>query len=226
MNCVIYTRFSPRPDAADSKSCEWQQSECEQYAHNRSWRVIKIFNDPDRSGADAYRETLWNAIKALKKGETMLVWKWDRLARDLLLSLQIERAVQKRGATVTAIEGDIPGNSPQAVAMRQIMMAIAELERKMISERTRCAMRAHQRSGRRMSSQIPYGYSVDPEDIHRVVENPDEQKVLAEIWERHKRGESNHAIARALDPAKSRRGRWHPEVVRHIVMRLKYDHGE
>ena len=77
-----------------------------------------------------------------------------------------------------------------------------------------------------MSSQIPYGYSVDPEDIHRIVENPDEQKVLAEIWERHERGESNHAIARALDPATSRRGRWHPEVVRHIVMRLKYDHGE
>lgn len=226
MNCVIYTRFSPRPDAKDSRSCEWQAAECEQYAHRRKWNVVATLNDPDRSGADCYRETLWAAIKRLKKGETLLVWKWDRLARDLLLSLQIERAVEKRGATVTAIEGDVPGNSPHAAFTRQIMMAVAELERKMISERTSAAMRAHQKAGRRMSSKIPYGYMADPNDIHRVVENPEEQPTLNEIWERHKKGESNNAIAHAIDPAKSRKGRWHTEVVRRIIRRLKDERGE
>lgn len=221
MNCVIYTRFSPRPDAKDSRSCEWQAAECEQYAYKHRWHVVAVLNDPDRSGADCYRETLWAAIKRLKKGETLLVWKWDRLARDLLLSLQIERAVEKRGATVTAIEGDIPGNSPHAAFTRQIMMAVAELERKMISERTRAAMRAHQRAGRRMSSKLPYGYMVDPADPHRVIENPAEMPTLNEIWERHKKGESNNSIAHALDPTKSRKGRWHTEVVRHIIMRLE-----
>lgn len=221
MNCIIYTRYSPRPDAADSHSCEWQRAECEQFAYKKKWNIVATLDDPDRSGADCYREVLWSAIKRLKKGETLLVWKWDRLARDLMLSLQIERAVQKRGATVTAVEGDIPGNAPQAVAMRQIMMAIAELERKMISERTSAAMRAHQRAGRRMSARIPYGYMADPKDEHRVVENPDEIPTLNEIWERHKKGESNNAIAHALDPAKSRCGKWHTGVVRRIVMRLK-----
>lgn len=225
MNCTIYTRFSPRPDAADSKSCEWQRAECEQYAQKRGWRVVRVFDDPDRSGADAYRETLWNAIKSLRKGETLLVWKWDRLARDLMLSLQIERAVQKRGATITAVTGDIPGNSPQAVAMRQIMMAVAELERKMISERTKTAMRAHQKAGRRMSARLPYGYKLDPEDPRRIIENPDETPTLDEIWERHQRGESNRAIANALDPAAARCGRWHAGVVRNIVSRLKFERG-
>lgn len=226
MNCVIYTRFSPRPDAADSRSCEWQRAECEQYAFKKGWSVVATLDDPDRSGADCYREVLWSAIKRLKKGETLLVWKWDRLARDLMLSLQIERAVQKRGATVTAVSGDIPGDSPQAVAMRQIMMAIAELERKMISERTSAAMRAHQRAGRRISSQIPYGYMEDPHNKHRIIENPAEIPILEEVWERHKRGESNNSIAHALDPAKSRCGRWHTEVVRHMIARLKADKGE
>ena len=221
MNCVIYTRFSPRPDAKDSRSCEWQAAECEQYAHRRKWHVVATLNDPDRSGADCYRETLWAAIKRLRKGETLLVWKWDRLARDLLLSLQIERAVEKRGATVTAIEGDIPGNSPHAAFTRQIMMAVAELERKMISERTSAAMRAHQKAGRRMSSKIPYGYMADPNDIHRIMENPSEQKVLDEMWERHKKGESNNSIAHSLDPSSARSGHWHPEVVRHILSRLE-----
>lgn len=226
MNCVIYTRFSPRPDAKDSRSCEWQAAECEQYAHRRKWHVVATLNDPDRSGADCYRETLWAAIKRLRKGETLLVWKWDRLARDLLLSLQIERAVEKRGATVTAIEGDVPGNSPHAAFTRQIMMAVAELERKMISERTSAAMRAHQKAGRRMSAQVPYGYSVDPGNPHNIIENPDEQKILEEIWRRHKKGESNNAIAHALDPAKSRKGRWHTEVIRRIVQRLEADRGK
>ena len=226
MNCVIYTRFSCRPNAGDCKSCEWQAAECEQYAHRRKWNVVATLNDPDRSGADCYRETLWAAIKRLKKGETLLVWKWDRLARDLLLSLQIERAVEKRGATVTAIEGDVPGNSPHAAFTRQIMMAVAELERKMISERTSAAMRAHQKAGRRMSAQVPYGYSVDPGNPHNIIENPDEQKILEEIWRRHKKGESNNAIAHALDPAKSRKGRWHTEVIRRIVQRLETDRGK
>jgi len=226
MNCVIYTRFSPRPDAADSHSCEWQRAACEQYAYKRGWSVVAALDDPDRSGADCYRETLWAAIKRLKKGETLLVWKWDRLARDLLLSLQIERAVAKRGATVTAIEGDVPGNSPQAVAMRQVMMAFAELERKMISERTSAAMRAHQRAGRRMSGKVPYGYMEDPNDPHHIIENPAEMPTLNEIWERHKKGESNNAIAHALDPAKSRKGRWHTEVVRRILRRLKDERGK
>lgn len=221
MNCVIYTRFSPRPDAKDSRSCEWQRAECEQYAHNRKWHVVAVLDDPDRSGADCYRDTLWAAIKRLKKGETLLVWKWDRLARDLLLALQIERAVEKRGATVTAIEGDVPGNDPYAAFARQILMATAELERKMISERTRAAMRAHQRAGRRMSAKIPYGYMEDPNDPHRIVENPAEMPTLKEIWERHKKGESNNAIAHALDPSKSRCGRWHTGVVWYIVKRLK-----
>ena len=225
MNCVIYTRFSCRPDAADCHSCEWQRAECEQYAYKKKWNIVATLDDPDRSGADCYREVLWSAIKRLKKGETLLVWKWDRLARDLMLSLQIERAVQKRGATVTAVEGDIPGNAPQAVAMRQIMMAIAELERKMISERTSAAMRAHQRAGRRMSSKTPYGYMTDPSDEHRIIENPAEMPTLNEIWERHKKGESNNSIAHSLDPAKSRKGRWHTEVVRRIIMRLEGERG-
>ncbi len=226
MNCVIYTRFSPRPDAKDSRSCEWQRAECEQYAHNRKWHVVAVLDDPDRSGADCYRDTLWAAIKRLKKGETLLVWKWDRLARDLLLSLQIERAVEKRGATVTAIEGDVPGNDPYASFARQILMATAELERKMISERTRAAMRAHQRAGRRMSAKIPYGYMADPANVHQIVENAAERKVLNEIWERRRKGESFRAIALALDPSTARCGRWHPEVVRHIVRRLELDRGE
>lgn len=226
MNCVVYTRFSPRPDAKDSRSCEWQAAECEQYAHRRKWHVVATLNDPDRSGADCYRETLWAAIKRLRKGETLLVWKWDRLARDLLLSLQIERAVEKRGATVTAVSGDIPGNSPYAVAARQIMMAVAELERKMISERTSAAMRAHQKAGRRMSARVPFGYMVDPNDAHQIIENPAEMPTLKEIWKRHEKGESNNAIAHALDPSTSRCGRWHTGVVRNIIKRMQSEHGE
>ena len=218
MNCVIYTRFSPRPDAADSRSCEWQRAACEEYAFKNGWRVLQSFDDPDRSGADAYRETLWSAIKSLRRGETLLVWKWDRLARDTMLALQIDRAVQKRGATVTAVEGDIPGNAPHAVAMRTIMMAIAELERKMISERTRSAMLQHQRSGRRMSAKPPYGWRVDPADPKRIIEDAAEQKTLDEIWERHKRGESNNAIAHALDPTTSRVGHWSTGTVRRIIL--------
>lgn len=223
MNCIIYTRWSPRPNTEECKSCEWQRAECEQYAHNRKWTVVAALDDPDRSGADAYRETLWSAIKRLKRGETLLVWKWDRLARDLMLALQIERAVQKRGATVTAIEGDVPGDDPHAQFSRHILMSVAELERKMISERTSAAMRAHQRAGRRMSYKPPYGWRVDPENPTRIVEDEAEQRTLAEIWRRHRAGESTNHIAMTLKPETARNGRWHTEVVRRIISHTERD---
>lgn len=196
---LIYARFSPRRDAEDCKSCEWQCAECEQYAANHHIPLGEMFVDKDVSGADSVRPTLWNAIHALHKGDTLLVWKWDRLARDLMLQLQIERAVEQRGATVTATVGDIPGNDPQAKFMRHILGAVAELERKMIAQRTSVSMLNQQRRGKRMSYRVPFGWEPDPNDPTRLIENQREQFIRHDILTRRTAGETYDQIAKSLE---------------------------
>ena len=158
MNAIIYTRFSPRKNANESESCEVQLAYCEQYCSQHGYTIGQIFHDPDVSGADEYREKLWLAINTLKKGDVLIVYKRDRLARNLFLSEQINRTVVQRGATIEAVSGDIPGNTPETQLIRQILASIAEYERRLIGIRTSHAMRYHQSKGRRMGVACPYGW--------------------------------------------------------------------
>ena len=224
MNVTIYTRFSPRPDASTSESCETQRRICEEHALNHGWTIAATFDDPDRSGADGCREQLDAAIRSLRRGDVLLVYKWDRIARDLMLALQYERQIESRGAHVVAVTGDVPGDNPHAQFTRHILMAVAELERKMIAERTRNAMRTLQRNGRRMSApgRVPYGWRVDPANASRIIPDERECSIIERIIADRNAGKSYGEIARTLDAesaTQARSGHWSAKVVRSVYLR-------
>ena len=218
---VIYTRFSPRANADKCESCEVQRDYCEKYAKERGYEIAACFDDPDVSGADEFREKLWQAIEALPKGGVLLVYKRDRLARNVYLSEQINRAVMKRGASIEAVTGDVKGDSDEAVMIRQILSVIAEYERKMIASRTRHAMRFHQSQGRRMGSECPYGWMPDPEDAKRRLPCQRERDVIDEIRHMHREGMAYHAIMTWLNANRreyARHGAWNAKTVRKLCL--------
>lgn len=219
---IVYTRFSPRPDAKTSESCEIQRAICEQFAFKKGYAIVGVFDDPDRSGADGAREQLLAAIKTLRKGDTLIVWKWDRIARDLMLGLKYEQLIKEHGASVVAVEGDCPGDDPYNNAMRHIMMVISELERHMIAERTRAALRQRQRDGQRVSARVPYGWKKDPADPKRIIPDPAELELVRQMVEMHDLGASYHEIARKMPPEMARNGKWHPQKIKNIVLRTEY----
>ena len=218
---IIYTRFSPRANADKCESCEVQRDYCEKYAAQHGMSVAACFDDPDVSGADEFREKLWQAIESLPKGGVLLVYKRDRLARNVYLSEQINRAVMKRGATVEAVTGDVQGDSDEAVMIRQILSVIAEYERKMIASRTRHAMRFHQAQGRRMGSECPYGWMPDPTDAKRMLPCQRELAVVEEIRAKHAEGMAYHAIMTWLNKERrelARHGAWNAKTVRKLCL--------
>lgn len=199
MNCIIYTRFSPRRNAAECESCAVQGQVCQEYAAAHAWPIRARFDDEDASGKDEYRQKLWDAIAALQRGDTLLVYKRDRLARNVYLSEQINRAVTKRGGRIVAVSGDVEGDGPEIQMIRQVLAAIAEYERKLIAARTSHAMRAYMRQGRRMGGKVPVGWAVDPTDSTRMVEVPEEQEALKKIREFTIAGKSVRDIVRTLN---------------------------
>ena len=218
---IIYTRFSPRANADKCESCEVQRDYCEKYAAQHGMSVSACFDDPDVSGADEFREKLWQAIESLPKGGVLLVYKRDRLARNVYLSEQINRAVMKRGASIEAVTGDVKGDSDEAVMIRQILSVIAEYERKMIASRTRHAMRYHQAQGRRMGSECPYGWMPDPADAKRMLPCQRELAVVEEIRAKHAEGMAYHAIMTWLNKERrdlARHGAWNAKTVRKICL--------
>jgi DNA invertase Pin-like site-specific DNA recombinase len=224
MRCIIYTRFSPRRNASESESCEVQAAQCGRFAAERGWEIGGVFEDRDASGKDSERPGLARAIAALGEGDVLLVYKRDRLARDVLIAELTRRRVKAAGANIVAVSGDIDGDDddPTVVFVRQIMDAVAELERKQIAERTHDTMCQHQRNGKRMGRYAPYGWKIDPGDSSKLVPEPREQEAVDHIKELAEEGRNPHAIMRAMNedmPDIARTGKWNVKVIRKIIER-------
>jgi len=224
---VIYTRFSPRRHADKSESCEIQEAICKRHAVKNEYEIVNTFHDPDVSGKDEYRPTLWSAIEALTRGSVLLVFKQDRLARNVYLAEQINRAVEQKGATIEAVTGDVDGHGPTQTLIRQILASISEFDRKMIACRTSYAMLQRQRNGERMGRFAPYGYRLAPQedkDKPTLLEPvPAEQEALELIRELHESGEGPNAIVRVMNqvmPDSPRGERWRYKTMKKIVGRL------
>ncbi|MCA8921992.1 MAG: recombinase family protein [Planctomycetes bacterium] len=224
MRAVVYTRFSPRRNASDSVSCEVQEDLCMDLANLRGWPVHSMHRDEGVSGKTMDRPGLEAALAELGPDDVLLVYRRDRLARDLLLAELIRRQVAAAGARIVAVEGDVDGDAddPHLVFVRQVMDAVAELERKMIAARTKASMRAQQRAGKRVGRYAPYGYRIDPDDPTRLLSNPDEQAAAARARELMAQGLSAYAVAKQLDqeyPDACRGKRWGKKTVAKIAER-------
>jgi len=233
-NAILYARFSPRRNAAQCESIETQDDLCRAYCDRQGYTIKATFEDRALSGSEEDRPGLWDAVNALKKRDVMVVYRLDRLARDVYLSELIYRAVRKKGATIEAVEGGGNGDSPEDEVLRGMLQVFSQYERKVTAARTKAAMLRHQATGRKMAAQPPYGQRIDPEAPYTIPERPGvparpgrtlpDHEELAQIQRilRHRReGLSYRAIARELNRCKipSRGEQWTHSIIGRILRR-------
>jgi DNA invertase Pin-like site-specific DNA recombinase len=222
LKAILYARFSPRPDAAESESNAAQLDLCRAYAKRMGWAVMAEHQDAALSGDDEDRPGLWAALDALSRKGVLLVYKLDRLARSVYLSHIIEQEARKKRSRIVSVVGEGTwSNTPEDELIRRILQALAEYQKKAQAARTRAAMLRHQASGRRMSAQSPLGWRPDPTNSARLIEDEDERQTLGLVRKLHAEGLGLRQIARALNERGCRcRGRaWHHQAVKRILGR-------
>jgi DNA invertase Pin-like site-specific DNA recombinase len=103
------------------------------------------------SGAKAKRPGLDLAMKRLRAGDTLIIWKLDRLGRDLEHLLKIAREIQEEiGASFKSLTEQIEFNTgPMGKLMFQLLGMLAEFERNITRERTRAGMDSAAARGRK-----------------------------------------------------------------------------
>ena len=115
--------------------------------------VAREFIYEDRaSGKKDDRPGLTACLKALREGDTLVVWKLDRLGRDLhhLVSVVQELTNRDIGLQVLAGQGaQIDTTTPAGRLVFGIFAALAEFERELIRERTLAGLEAARARGRR-----------------------------------------------------------------------------
>jgi Enterobacteriaceae phage serine recombinase len=106
-----------------------------------------IFKDDGLSGATTKRHALLRCLKKLEPGDTLIVWKLDRLGRSLRDLITMLDDLKRRGVKFRSLTEHIDTDTPTGRAMWQMIGLLAELERSLISERTRAGVKAAQRRG-------------------------------------------------------------------------------
>jgi DNA invertase Pin-like site-specific DNA recombinase len=107
----------------------------------------QTFTDHGLSGATTKRPALARCLKALEHGDTLTVWKLDRLGRSVRDLLNILHDIQVRGIRFQSITEAIDTVTPTGRAMLHMVALLAELERGLITERTRAGVKAAKRRG-------------------------------------------------------------------------------
>lgn len=88
------------------------------------------------SASATRRPVLDFVIKSLRTGDSLVVWKWDRLARSVVDMLARSQAIKNRGAELISVMEKFDTGSPMGQAFFHLAALFAQLERDMIRQRT------------------------------------------------------------------------------------------
>lgn len=227
---IVYLRVSPRGRKGDKSgaaiaedSAESQGFICSKHCNEREYDIEEVFTDLEKSGDDENRDGLWAAVRAVKRGYVLVVWKRERLARSIFLDETIGRMITRQGGTIEAVEGQQEDTS-EGEMTRKILAVVAEYEKKAMAARTSAQMRAKQRAGQRMSraDRPPYGQKRDPNDDARLIDDVQALEVIQHILRLREEGKTYQQIQDVLTatatPGPTGNG-WHRATLLRIVRR-------
>lgn len=98
--------------------------------------------DEHISGARSDRPQLAACLKALRPGDTLVVWKLDRLGRNLAELVRLTTELERRGIGFRSLSEEINTTSAGGRFAFHVLAAVAQFERDLVSERTRAGLRA------------------------------------------------------------------------------------
>jgi len=108
----------------------------------------KVFDDK-MSGSMAVRPGLNKALDMLREGDTLVVWKLDRLGRSVKNLVDLVGALHKQGVQFKSITDAIDTGTPSGRFFFHVMASLAEMERELTVERTRAGLEVARQLGRK-----------------------------------------------------------------------------
>lgn len=108
----------------------------------------KVFEDK-ASGGRADRPGLAKALETLRKGDTLAVWKLDRLGRSVKQLVDLIGDLHSRGVQFKSLTDAIDTGTPSGRFFFHVMASLAEMERELTVERTRAGLEIARQRGRK-----------------------------------------------------------------------------
>ncbi len=231
MKLVAYLRVSTDKQAEQGQGLDVQEQAIRKWARARGHRITLWTRDEGISGSNGLdtRIGLAEALAAVRDREVgaLIVYRLDRLARDLTLQESLLAEIRRTGLELFSTSDaeaeflvDDP-DDPSRKMIRQVLGAVNEFERSMIALRLRSGRRRKAEKGGFAYGSPPFGFRAEDGELIPI---PDEIDTVDMIRELHGEGRSLREIGIALETAgrPTKRGgtRWHPTTVRSVLRHI------
>jgi DNA invertase Pin-like site-specific DNA recombinase len=209
IRAIGYARVSTETQGADGLGMHAQRTAIETSVLGRGWTLVGIEEDVASGKSTDGRPGLLRALDRVEAGQAdaLVVAKLDRLARSVVDGGQILKRAAEKGWLLVVTDLGLDTSTPMGKFGAHILLAAAELERSMISERTKAARAELVRQGKPVGGRPKGSWSI-PDEVR--------QRIVAE----RRGGSTFTAIARGLDAdgiKPARADHWHVETVRKVV---------
>lgn len=221
MKAALYIRVSTHHQV-DKDSLPFQRSELINYAkYVLGIEDYELFEDAGYSGKNTDRPAFQGMMNRIKKGEFthLLVWKIDRISRNLLDFCAMYDEVKGYGVTFVSKNEQFDTSSAMGEAMLKIILVFAELERKLTAERVSSIMLSRAEKGLWNGANVPLGYVYDKATKFPKIDSK-ESKTVKLIFDTYEDIKSATHVMKYLNDnniSTKRGGRWTSKTVTDII---------
>ncbi len=131
----------------------------------------QVIYEDKASGKNTERPELEACLKALRSGDTLVVWRLDRLGRSLGDLVKLVMTLEEQKIGFESLQEKIETTSASGKLVFHVFAALAEFERNLISERTRAGLKAARARGR-LGGRKPKLKQKDIREIKALLKDP------------------------------------------------------
>ncbi len=183
VNCLIYLRVSD-PSQIQNFSLDSQLEICAKVAKDRGYIVDRVFREEGVSAKTANRPELINLLEYARKNKSktgaVMVYKFDRLARNTADHLAVKAKLAEYGITLLSAT-EQTDDSPTGKFVEVMFSAIAELDNSVRAERIREGVQKRFFAG--LTSKLPLGYKMEVIDGKKTPVPDEFFPILQNIWQ-------------------------------------------
>ena len=169
-------------------SPDLQREEIARAAAREGLEVAEIIEELDASGGDSKRPGWNRALELVERGEApaVVVYNISRASRSVADFLDAEGRLRAAGGRLISSQESL-GNDATGVMTRNILLAIAQMERERARENFAVSTASAVERVIHVAETIPLGYSRDPE-TRRLMPEPGTAPVVLSMFERRAKG--------------------------------------
>ncbi len=200
---IGYIRVSTDEQTTEGVSLAAQRAKIKAYCTTKDLELVQVIEEGGRSAKNLDRPGFQTVLDLVARGQTdaVVILKLDRAFRNTVDALTVAKDFDRRGVALHSIQESLDTKSALGRFFFTLTAALAEMERGLISERTKAALQ-HKKANNERVGKIPFGFQLDA-DGRKLLPCPQERSVLARIRKLRKRGLSCREIAGLLNQKKT-----------------------